>query len=147
MKTNTDPNRKSKSGFTLLEILIVLGIIALIAGIGVGMMTDVFGDAGEVKAKTDVNTLQSALLRYKIKGGLYPTEAQGLQALYKKPTTKPQPSSWKPYVNSEKSLIDPWQQPYEYRNPGKVNTDSYDVFSKGPDMKAGTEDDIGNWQK
>ena len=85
---------KRKAGFSLLEIIIVLGIIALIAGGGIAIYNGVFGDAEEVKAKTDVQSLQANLMRYKIKCGTFPSEQQGLKALVVRPTGQPQPDSW-----------------------------------------------------
>lgn len=129
-----------------MEMILVLGIIALLVGMGVVMMDNVLGDAEEGRAKGDISTFESSLIRYKTKGGIYPTTEQGLEALVTKPSDGPQPRSYKSLIKSEKSLIDPWGNPYQYRRPGKQNPDTYDVYSLGPDGQDGTEDDIGNWQ-
>lgn len=138
-------SNSSRRGFTLMEMLLVLGIIALLVGMGIFTMTDVLGDAEEGKARGDIQTLRTNLIRYKTKGGMYPTTEQGLDALVKRPTTAPQPRSWKQYYSSEQALMDPWNNKYQYQYPGKHNTDSYDIFSMGQDGQPGTEDDIGNW--
>lgn len=127
-----------------MEMLLVLGIIALLVGMGTYMMINVLGDAEEGKVKGDIQALNASLIRYKTKGGLYPTTEQGLKALAVRPTDGPKPRSWKPLLR-EQALYDPWGNPYQYRYPGKHNPDTYDVFSMGIDGKEGTEDDIGNW--
>jgi general secretion pathway protein G len=134
----------SGKGFTLMEMLLVLGIIALLVGMGTYMMVNVLGDAEEGKVKGDIQSLHASLIRYKTKGGLYPTTGQGLKALVTKPSDGPQPRSYKTLLR-EQALYDPWGGLYQYRRPGKYNAETYDVFSMGPDGKEGTEDDIGNW--
>lgn len=143
MKIAPTPRAKA---FTLMEMLLVLGIIALLVGMGTYMMVNVLGDAEEGKVKGDIQTLSASLIRYKTKGGLYPTTEQGLEALVNKPSDGPQPRSYTKLLSSEQALIDPWGFKYQYRRPGKRNPDTYDIFSIGPDGKEGTEDDIGNWQ-
>lgn len=133
-----------RSGFTLMEMILVLAIIALLIGMGTVMMRNVLGDAEEGRAKGDIQALSASVIRYKTKGGLYPTTGQGLKSLVERPSDGPQPRSWKPLVKEE-ALYDPWGNAYQYRYPGKVNTDTYDIFSVGPDQQEGTEDDIGNW--
>ncbi len=137
-------SRKCPRGFTLMEMLLVLGIIALLVGMGTYLMVNVLGDAEEGKVKGDIQTLHATLIRYKTKGGLYPTTAQGLKSLVSRPVDGPQPRSYKSLIR-EQALMDPWGNQYQYRYPGKFNPDTYDIFSFGPDGKEGTEDDIGNW--
>lgn len=127
-----------------MEMLLVLGIIALLVGMGTYMMVNVLGDAEEGKVKADIQTFSASLIRYKTKGGIYPTTEQGLRALVTKPTDGPQPRSYKSLLR-EQALFDPWGNPYQYRRPGKSNPDTYDIYSLGPDGKEGTPDDIGNW--
>ena len=131
-------------GFTLMEMLLVLGIIALLVGMGTFMMVDVLGDAEEGKVKADIQTLKTSLIRYKTKGGLYPTTEQGLQALVTKPSDGPQPRSYKSLMKEE-ALFDPWGNRYQYRRPGKNNPEEFDIYSWGKDGQEGTDDDIGNW--
>jgi general secretion pathway protein G len=132
------------TAFTLMEMLLVLGIIALLVGMGTYMMVGVLGDAEEGKAKADIQTLKASLIRYKTKGGIYPTTEQGLEALVNRPTDGPQPRSYKTLLAKE-ALIDPWGFEYQYRRPGKHNPDEFDIFSLGKDGQEGTEDDVGNW--
>ncbi len=67
-----------------------------------------------------------------------------MKALVVKPSDGPQPKSYKSLLKEE-ALYDPWGNLYQYRYPGKFNTDSYDIFSVGKDGKEGTEDDVTNW--
>ncbi|MDF1824044.1 MAG: type II secretion system major pseudopilin GspG [Verrucomicrobiales bacterium] len=135
---------QKRGAFTLMEMLLVLGIIALLIGMGTVMMKDVLGDAEEGRAKGDIAGLTASVIRYKTKGGLYPTTSQGLKALVVRPSDGPQPKSYKSLLKEE-ALYDPWGNLYQYRYPGKFNTDSYDIFSVGKDGKEGTEDDVSNW--
>ena len=131
--------------FTLMEMILVLGIIALLLGVGTYFMVDVLSDAEEGKAKADITALSTSLIRYKTKARMYPSEQQGLDALVNRPNSQPEPASWKQFMKPQ-GIIDPWGQTYEYRYPGKHNATSYDIFSLGFDKKEGTEDDIGNWE-
>jgi general secretion pathway protein G len=139
--------RSAKRGFTLLEIMVVLAILGLLVAV---LVRNVTGDldrgqrqAASLFVKT---TLSLPLTNYRIDMGSYPTTAQGLEALISSPQGG---GRWQgPYLESPNGSVplDPWQQPYEYRYPGTQNKSGYDLFSKGPDMAAGTEDDVGNWQ-
>lgn len=132
------------SGFTLIEMLIVLAIISLLVGMGTYMMKNVIVDAEVGRAKADIQALNASLIRYKTRAGFYPTTEQGLKALVSMPTVGPKPQSYTSLI-AEQAIIDPWTQPYEYRRPGEKNPETYDIFSKGADGKVGTDDDIGNW--
>ena len=146
MKTQKTKLRSQPKGYTLMEMLLVLGIIGLLLGLGVYSMVGVLGDADEGKVKADIRNFEANLIRYKTKAGVYPTSEQGLAALVKRPTTGPVPSAWKQFLK-EDALIDPWTNPYQYRYPGKHNPGSYDIWSWGPDGQDGGEDDIGNWKQ
>ncbi|MBC2604468.1 type II secretion system major pseudopilin GspG [Pelagicoccus albus] len=136
--------RGKKSGFTLVEILLVLGLIALLMGVVVVNVDGIFGGQQEEMTKMKINeSLSAPLFKYKTDTGNYPTTEQGLQALLTKPSNDR--GRWRgPYVKSEESLLDAWNQELKYRFPGTQNPGSYDLYSLGAD---GTEsgDDIGNW--
>jgi general secretion pathway protein G len=145
--TNTlNPLRRARqSGFTLIELMVVLVIIGVLAALIVPNVLDRADDARVTAARTDINNLAQALKLYKLDNQRYPTAAQGLQALLTKPTAGPIPPNWKPYL--EKLPNDPWGHAYQYLNPGIRG--EIDVFSFGADGQAGGEGknaDIGSWQ-
>lgn len=135
------------SGFTLMEILVVLAIIGLLIGLVVTNTDKIFDDSKLAVARIFVrDSIKTPLTRYRIDVGDFPSTNEGLAALM---TANPANSErWRgPYldVTGGKVPVDPWQQPYEYRYPGVKNVGGYDIFSKGLDKTADTADDIGNW--
>ena len=146
MKTNsTFFIRRVQSGFTLIELMVVLLIIGVLAALIVPNVLDRADDARVTAAKTDVNNLMQALKLYKLDNQRYPTAEQGLQALLTKPTAAPVPMNWKTYLDLLPN--DPWGKPYVYLNPGIKG--EVDVMSYGADGQAGGEGknaDIGSWQ-
>lgn len=137
--------RSKTGGYTLMEMILVLGIIALLLGTGAYVMKGVLGTADQGRASSDIKTIDASLIRYKINSGWYPSTQQGLEALVKRPSGSPEPKKWQQLLKNDENLIDPWGRPYQYLHPGKFNTDSYDIFSAGPDGQEGTEDDVTNW--
>jgi general secretion pathway protein G len=138
-------SRKFKSGFTLIELMVVLVIIGILAALIVPNVLDRADDARVTAAKTDVNNIMQALKLYRLDNQRYPSSAQGLVALTAKPTTEPVPPNWRPYL--DKLPNDPWGRPYQYLNPGLHG--EIDVLSLGADGQAGGEGkdaDIGSWQ-
>lgn len=133
----------TKKGFTLMEMMLVLAIIAVIVGIAVqGIMGA--GEQGDLtKAQITVSSLETKLTQFKLNALRFPTQGEGLEALVKKPGGLNKP--WIQGMTAD-NLIDPWGETYQYRNPAKRSNKPYDVFSKGPDKQEGTSDDIGNWQ-
>jgi general secretion pathway protein G len=132
-------------GFTMIELLVVMGILALLGAIVVPQFLDRFDDAKMTTAKTDITTLYQQLKLYKFDNQRYPTAEQGLQALTSKPTVGPIPLTWRQYV--EKLPKDPWGNEYKYLNPGIKG--EIDVMSFGADGVAGGEGknaDLGSWQ-
>lgn len=130
-----------QAGFTLIEVMVVVVILGILAAVVVPNIMDKPDEARISKAKQDVRALEEALNRYKLDNYDYPSTEQGLAALVTKPGGTPEPKRWKgPYV--KKVPNDPWQNPYQYMNPGVHG--SLDVFSTGKDA-ASPDDDIGNW--
>jgi general secretion pathway protein G len=138
---------RGEGGFTLLEILLALGILAMLVALAVTNVGRILGGAQDSVAKTFVReSMKTPLTAYRIGVGDYPSTEEGLQALVVAPESKA--DRWRgPYVDSPggKIPLDPWGEPYQYRYPGVHNKDSYDLWSKGPDKADGTDDDIGNW--
>jgi general secretion pathway protein G len=138
-------NAHRSGGFSLIEILFVIGLIALLLTLVVGNIGGIFGGQQEKVADIFVKqTVKLGVVPYKLDMGNYPTTEQGLEALLKAPAGKE--GKWKgPYL--EELPMDPWDNPYRYRFPGSKNINGakgYDVWSLGSD---GVEsaDDIGNW--
>ncbi|HEY1053168.1 MAG TPA: type II secretion system major pseudopilin GspG [Prosthecobacter sp.] len=138
------PKNIGAAAFTLLEMMVVLLIIALIIGSVAVMMGGIENNAQGVTTGAKVNGIQTALTSYKIANLTYPTQEQGLEALVARPTGQPAPKRWTPLLKAD-ALMDPWGRKMAYRNPGKRNSNGYDVYSFGPDGLDNTEDDIGNW--
>jgi len=138
------PKPTHRAGFSLMEMLIVIALIAIIGTLLISRIGNFFGGAQEDVAKQFVdNALKAPLLKYRIDTGSYPTaEDGGLTALVNQPSSKA--GKWKgPYV--DKMPDDPWGNPYQYKYPGTRNPDGYDLWSLGPDPQS-EADNIGNWQ-
>ena len=133
----------SKKGFTVLEILMVLAIIALLAGVLLVGLGGVFEGAQEDIAKTFVTqVMKTPLMRYKMHMGGFPSTQEGLNALLNAPANA-KASRWRgPYIDELPD--DPWGNPYQYRSPASKGGKGYDLFSYGQDERE-SDDDIGNW--
>lgn len=131
-------------GFTLLELMVVLLILALLASIAAPRVTKYLRKAKTDTAKVQVSALAAAVDSFHLDTGRLPSNEDGLKALVEKPSGL---TAWDgPYVVKRSSLIDPWGEPYQYRMPGKEV--EFDVYSLGGDQKEGGEGeaaDIGNW--
>jgi general secretion pathway protein G len=139
--SNGNVRRKAESGFTLIEILIVVIILGILASLVIPRLTGRTEEARMTAAKSDIEGgLALALDLYEADVGRYPAN---LDALLKEPSGV---KRWKgPYL--KKGLPkDPWGEAYVYRFPGVQNSQLYDLFSKGADGEEGSEDDIVNWE-
>lgn len=142
MKINQ--TRRKRRGFTLLEVLLVVGILVALAAIALPNLIGVQEGAMKDEAKLQVDNLENVLNMYKVHTGSFPMSDQGLMALEVPPN--PAPENWRgPYMKGLGQLRDPWGNPYSYQYPGTRNTVGPDVWSNGPDRQSGTSDDIGNW--
>lgn len=131
-------HRARSAGYTLFEIMLVLGIIAVLVGSAIYMLGGAVGVAEDQRAATDIKTLSTALGMYKVQNGTLPTTEQGLEVLVTRPASA---KRWRQILDELPK--DPWGNPYKYNRPGKKNTRGYDLYSLGPDGVE-SEDDIGN---
>lgn len=146
MKLSNSTKRHKQSGFTLIELMVVVVILAILAGFVVPKLMDRPDEARIVKAKQDIQAISSALQLYKLDNYQFPSTDQGLDALVQKPSGDPEPKNWKPLLDQLPN--DPWGNAYLYLSPGE-NGD-FDLFTYGADGVDGGEGvnaTIGNWQK
>lgn len=139
--------QRGRSAFTLIELLLVLVILVVLAGIVVLNFGSVTSKKNDAKAKTDIANLETALEMYKSDMGDYPSGQDGLQALITQPGNAANGNGTKwngPYV--KRGLpIDPWGRSYVYAYPGTHNTNGFDLYSTGADGNEGGGDDVDNW--
>jgi general secretion pathway protein G len=140
--------RRVHRGFTLIEMLVTIAIIAILAALVAPSVFRNVGDAKVTAARSQIETLALALDAYRLDNDAYPETAQGLAALRTVPVNGAVPRNWRgPYLRRTVPL-DPWARPYEYRSPGTANPQSYDLYTLGRDGKAGGEGedaDITSW--
>ncbi|MEX2317781.1 MAG: type II secretion system major pseudopilin GspG [Pirellulales bacterium] len=131
------------AGFTLIEVLLVLVILVILGAIAVPMFIGVGEGAKAKAALAQVQMFEHAIDTYQITVGQIPAS---LDDLVNPPADAKLQKRWNgPYLKENKSLVDPWLNPYNYSAKGKQNKNSYDVWSLGPDGQDNTADDIGNW--
>jgi general secretion pathway protein G len=137
-----------RTGFTLIEILVVIVVIAILATLVAPNVFQHVGAAKSATAKSQIEMLGAALDAYRLDNGAYPTSQQGLAALWEKPTVDP-PANWRaPYLRKPVPN-DPWGRPYLYQFPGQQNQLGYDLLSYGADGKPGGDGedaDILSWK-
>lgn len=136
---------KKQSGFSLIEIMVVIVIIGIMAALIVPKIMSRPEQARIVSAKSSIEAIQSAMDLYKLDSGVYPTTDQGLRALVSNPGNVP---NWKQGGYLRSVPKDPWGHVYHYLNPGVHNPNNIDIFSYGPTGQPGGTGDnatIGNW--
>lgn len=138
--------RFASRGFTLIEIMVVVVIIALLSAFIIPRVVDQVDRARVAKARGDIQALETALTMFKLDTGRLPTTEMGLVALVKKPDDSYR--NWKEGGYLAKVSKDPWGDDYKYVYPGTKGGE-FDLYSMGPDAKDGTDesdkDNIGNW--
>jgi general secretion pathway protein G len=138
------PRRSRHGGFTLIELLLVLVILGILAAIVVPKFSGRTEQARITAAESQIATFGTALDAFEVDVGRYPKGRNGLSDLVNAPRDA---QNWRgPYMKNEIPK-DPWQNEYVYECPGKNNPSSYDLYSMGPDGRAGSEDDVTNWKK
>ena len=136
---------RSNQGFTLLEIIVVVAIIAILAAYIAPKVAGRVDDARVSKAKSDIRVLESSLELYKLDNFVYPASEQGLDALVNRPSGEGT-KNWREGGYIKKLNKDPWGNQYQYTYPG--SNGEFDVYSLGADAAVGGVDeaaDIGNW--
>ncbi|MEM7431688.1 MAG: type II secretion system major pseudopilin GspG [Pseudomonadota bacterium] len=138
---------RRQSGFTLIEIMVVVVIIGILAAlVGPRLFSQV--DKARVNAAVaDISTIEAAMRLYRLDNFAYPASEQGIEALITRPND-PNLRNWNPGGYLDKLPSDPWGNPYQYLNPG--NNGEIDIFSLGADGQPGGDGfdaDIGNWDQ
>lgn len=128
---------RDNRGFTLLELLVVIAILGLLIGLVAPAALRQLGNARTSVAKQSIERISSVLDMFKLDVGSYPTTDQGLRALVERPTNVP---NWNgPYVKGGVP-VDPWNHPYDYRDPSGRTGHDFDLCSKGPSGTGGDEE-------
>lgn len=148
MKNFRKRHLSADSGFTLLEIIVVVFILSLLVAIVAPKIIGRTDDAKIADAKVQIRNFETALKLFKMDNGFYPTTEQGLDSLLNKPTTGQIPANYKEggYLEQKKIPLDPWGNPYIYVCPGLHG--DFDLISYGADGKeggTGKDADIVNW--
>ena len=142
-KQATRNGTKHELGFTLIEIMVVLFIIGMMAAFVAPQIFQNQGTAQIKKAAVDIQTLEGQLEMFKLRTNRFPTTEQGLEALVTMPTIEPIPRNYPNEGFIKRLPLDPWGNPYQLLSPGEI--DMVVIYSFGPDMEEGTDDDIGTW--
>ncbi|NVM21205.1 MAG: type II secretion system major pseudopilin GspG [Desulfobacterales bacterium] len=140
---------KFYSGFTLIELMVVIVILGILAGLIIPRIMGRPEEARRMKARVQIESIDTALKLYKLDNGTYPSTEQGLDALVEPPSVGELPRAWRDGGYMEKSKVpkDPWDNEYVYLSPGL--NDDFDLISYGADGQPGGEDeyaDVNNWE-
>jgi general secretion pathway protein G len=133
-QANLLKSRRAVRGYTLLELLVVMGILAVLTAIATPHLMGYFGKAKSQSVQVQIQNIATALELYYLDNGTYPSPSAGLKALVEAPSNSPR---WNgPYMKKAQNLLDPWGNAYQYSYP-TANGD-YEVYSLGPSGKART---------
>jgi general secretion pathway protein G len=149
MKRSPKVKLEKMGGFTLIELMVVIVILGILVGIVAPRLMGRPDEAKQLKAKADMQALETALKLYKLDSGMYPSTQQGLDALINKPETGKIPTKWRSggYLEKKRIPKDPWGNDFVYLSPGLHG--DFDIISYGADGVPGGEafdQDINNWE-
>ena len=149
MKRTPTEKMQGMKGFTLIELMVVIVILGILVGIVAPRLMGRPDEAKQLKAKADMQALETALKLYKLDNGAYPSTQQGLDALINKPETGKVPAKWRSggYLEKRKIPKDPWGNDFIFLSPGLHG--DFDIISYGADGVPGGEEfdqDINNWE-
>jgi len=149
MKSHIFYKIKSTHGFTLIELMVVIVILGILVSFIAPRLMGRPDEAKQVKARIQMESMETAIKLYKLDSGMYPTTEQGLQALVEQPQTGTLPRKWRKggYLEKGKVPKDPWGNEYIYLSPGASG--DYDIISYGADGVPGGEEfdkDINSWE-
>ena len=138
-----------EGGFTLIELMVVMVILGILAGLIVPRIMDRPEEARRTKAAIQIQSIEQALKLYKLDNGQYPTTEQGLNGLVEPPAVGALAKKWRGGGYLEKGRVpkDPWDNDFVYISPGLHG--DFDLISYGPDNQSGGEGndaDINNWE-
>ncbi len=141
--------RLNVHGFTLIELMVVIVILGILAGLIIPRIMGRPEEARRMKARVQMESVETALRLYKLDNGIYPSTEQGLQALVEAPAVGELPRAWRKggYLEKGKVPKDPWGHEYVYLSPGLH--DDFDLVSYGADGQPGGEDqnkDVNSWE-
>ena len=143
------PGFMNQRGFTLIELMVVIVILGILAGLIIPRIMGRPEEARRMKARVQIESIETALKLYKLDNGSYPSTEQGLEALVEAPSVGQLPRAWRDGGYLEKGRVpkDPWENEFIYLSPG-ANSD-FDLISYGADGEPGGEDvneDVNNWE-
>lgn len=148
MKTGSDALGRPLAGFTLIEIMIVMVIIAMLAALVGPRLTGALSSSKVKATKIQIETLSNGIETFHLDTGRYPSQQEGLQVLIENPQPNGIPNWHGPYLKKLKIPTDEWRNPFLYENPSKHGM-GFDLTSLGADAKpggSGDDADIGNWE-
>lgn len=137
---------RAARGFTLMEVLVVVVILGILAAVVAPKFLDKPGEARQIKARSDIQALSTALNMYKLDNFNYPSTNQGLEALVSKPGGLPEARNWKAGGYIDRLPKDPWGRDYVYLSPGQHG--DFDLYTLGGDGRPGGEGedaDVASW--
>jgi general secretion pathway protein G len=142
--------RRGGRGFTLIELMVVIVILGILAGLIIPRIMGRPDEARQTKARIMIEGIETAMKLYRLDNGFYPTTEQGLRALVEASTIQPLPRNWREggYLEKGKVPKDPWGNDFVYLCPGTQG--EFDLISYGADGQPGGEGknkDITNWSQ